>query len=177
MKSVLVTSGYPRSGNTYLNQALNLIYYPEEEVYINFHSTKAIQRAQKIIVPFRNPTDSISSWHIWPSNEKLKLDVKFYIRFHSFVLDNLNKVVLMDFDYFTKDINYINNKVLKHFDIQTKCYVTDAQVKEAMVTNGKDINLPRNNKEELALVREQLQNTAGFDKCLELYAQLKEQSL
>ena len=174
MKSVLVTSGYPRSGNTYLNQALNLIYYPEEEVYINFHSTKAIQRAQKIIVPFRNPTDSISSWHIWPSNEKLELDVKFYIRFYSFVLDNLNKVVLMDFDYFTKDINYINNKVLKHFDIQTKCYVTDAEVKETMLTNGKEKNLPTQNQTQLLETKSLLPKVSGFEECLLIYYKLEQ---
>ncbi len=177
MKELLTTSGFPRSGNTYLNQSLNLLYYPKQEVNFNRHTVAAINKSNRIIVPFRNPTDSIASWHNYPSGGELESDVKFYIRFYSAVLDNITKVVLMDFDYFNKDINYIKNQVLKNFSIETYSFVTDSQIKEAMFTNGKDINLPRNNKEELALVKNQLQNTTGFDKCLELYNQLKAQSL
>ena len=173
MKELLITSGFPRSGSTYINQALNLLYYPEQEVNWNRHTVVAIEKASRIMVTFRNPVDSISSWQKYPSNGYLEEDVKFYIRFYSAVLDNLNKVVLMDFDHFTKDLDYIKDKVFKNFGIETNRYVTDAQVKEAMLASGKDINLPRNNKEELALVKEQLQNTAGFDRCLELYTQLK----
>jgi hypothetical protein len=80
----------------------------------------------------------------------------------------------MDFEYFTKDIDYIENKVFQNFSIETNNYVTDAQVKEAMLANGKDINLPRNNKEELDAVKQQLVNLAGFDQCLDLYKQLQE---
>ena len=173
MKELLITSGFPRSGSTYLNQSINLLYYPEQEVNWNRHTVVAIEKTNRIMVTFRNPADSIASWQKYPSNGHLEEDVRFYIRFYSAVLDNLNKVVLMDFDYFTKDIDYIKDKVFKNFGIETNRYVTDSQVREAMLANGKDINLPRNNKEELALVKEQLQNTAGFDRCLELYAQLK----
>lgn len=174
MKELLITSGFPRSGSTYLNQSINLLYYPEQEVNWNRHTVVAIEKANRIMVTFRNPADSIASWQKYPSNGHLEEDIRFYIRFYSAVLDNLNKVVLMDFDYFTKDLDYIKDKVFKNFGIETNRYITDSQVREAMLANGKDINLPRNNKEELALVKEQLQNTAGFDKCLELYAQLKE---
>lgn len=173
MKELLITSGFPRSGSTYLNQALNLLYYPEQEVNWNRHTVVAIEEANRIMVTFRNPTDSIASWQKYPSNEHLESDVKFYVRFYSAALNNLDKIVLMDFDYFTKDIDYIKDKVFKNFGIQTNLCVTDAQVREVMLDNGKHINLPRDNKDELALVKEQLQNTAGFDKCLELYAQLK----
>lgn len=174
MKELLITSGFPRSGSTYLNQALNLLYYPEQEVNWNRHTVVAIEKANKIMVTFRHPSDAIASWHKYPSNGQLEEDIRFYVRFYSSVLDNLNKIVLMDFDYFTKNIDYIKDKIFKNFDIDTSRYVTDIQVKEAMLANGKEINLPRNNKEELVLVKNQLQNTTGFDKCLELYAQLKE---
>ena len=175
MRELLITSGFPRSGSTYLNQALNLLYYPDQEVNWNRHTVVAIENATTIMVTFRSPEDSIASWHTYPSGSQLESDIRFYIRFYSAVLDNLNKVVLMDFDYFTKDIYYIKDKVFKNFGIDTNRYVTDAEVKEAMLANDKQINLPRNNQEELALVKEQLQNITGFDKCLELYAQLKGQ--
>lgn len=173
MKELLITSGFPRSGSTYLNHALNLLYYPEQEANWNRHTVVAIENANRIMVTFRNPTDAIGSWHKYPSNGQLEEDVKFYIRFYSAVLNNFNKIILMDFDYFISNIDYIKDKVFKNFGIDTNRYVTDAQVKEVMLANDKHINLPRNNQEELSAVKEQLPSIDGFDKCLELYAQLK----
>lgn len=173
MKELLITSGFPRSGSTYLNQALNLLYYPDQEVNWNRHTVVAIEKANRIMVTFRNPADSIASWQKYPSNGHLEEDVRFYIRFYSAVLDNLNKVVLMDFDYFTKDLDYVKGKVVNNFGLETNRYVTDSQVREAMLANGKDINLPRNNKEELDAVKMALVNTLEFQACLDLYAQLK----
>lgn len=173
MKELLITSGYPRSGSTYLNQALNLLYYPEQKVNTNKHTVSAIDKANRIMVTFRNPVDSVASWQKYPSSGNLEADVKFYIRFYSAVVSNLDKVVLMDFDFFTKDIDYIKDKVFKNFGLTASRFVTDEDVKQAMLTNGKEINLPRNNQEELAQVKEELPNVPGFDKCLELYAQLK----
>ena len=173
MKRELITSGYPRSGNTYLNEALNHLYYSKDDFFWNRHEVVAIEKADLILVPFRKPIDSIASWHNYPSSHNLELDVKYYIRFYTAVLDNLNKVVLMDFDFFTKDIDYIKDKVFKNYGLTTSRFVTDEDVKQAMLTNGKEINLPRNNQEELARIKEELPNVPGFDKCLELYAQLK----
>ena len=125
------------------------------------------------MVTFRNPIDSIASWQRYPSSGNLEADVKYYIRFYSAVLGNLNKIVLMDFDLFIKDIDYIKDKVFKNYGLTTNQFVTDEDVKQAMLTNSKEINLPRNNQEELTRVKEELPNVPGFDKCLELYAQLK----
>lgn len=173
MKDLLITSGFPRSGSTYLNQAINLLYYPEQEVNWNRHTVVAIENATTVMVTFRNPVDAIASWHKYPSFGQLDADIKYYIRFYKAVLDNIKKVVLMDFDCFTKDIDYIKDKIFKNFGIGTDNYVTDAQVKEAMLANGKEINLPRNNQEELEAVKIALVETPEFQTCLDLYAQLK----
>lgn len=173
MKELLITSGFPRSGSTYLNRALNLLYYPEQEVNWNRHTVVAIEKTNKIIVTFRNPADAIASWHKYPSGGQLEADIKYYIRFYSAVLNNLNKVVLMDFDYFTKDIDYIKDKVFKNFGIETNRYITDTEIKEAMLANGKDINLPRDNQEELSLVRNNLISMDSYQECFSLYTELK----
>lgn len=173
MKELLITSGFPRSGSTYLNHSLNLLYYPQEEVNYNRHTVVAIDLSNKILVPFRNPVDAIASWHLYPIESTIEQDINFYIRFYSSVLERQNKVILMDFDKFTADIDYIKDQVFKNFSLSTNRYVADENVKEAMLANDKHINLPRNNKEELQAVKELISNTEGFDKCLELYAQLK----
>jgi hypothetical protein len=173
MKELLITSGFPRSGSTYLNQALNLLYYPEQEVNWNRHTVISIEQADQIMATFRNPIDSIASWNKYPSNGLLEADIQYYVRFYSAVLNNLDKVVLMDFDLFTQDLEYIKSRVLDNFGISTDAAVTDAQVKEAMLLNNKEINLPRNNKEELDAVKAILSNLPEFQECLSIYATLK----
>jgi len=169
----LITSAFPRSGSTYLNQALNLLYYPQEQANNNRHSAVTIKKAQKIIVPFRNPRDSIASWHKYPSNGLLEADIKYYVRFYSCALDNLNKVVFMDFDNFTQDIEYIKSQVSVNYSLTTDRSITNDEVKMAMLVNGKEINLPRNNKAELDLIKDKLESMPEFQKCVELYDTLK----
>jgi hypothetical protein len=170
----LITSAYPRSGSTYLNQALQLLYYPTDPVNLNRHSVVAIEKSQKIMVPFRNPKDSIASWHKYPSNGLLEADIKYYVRFHSFVLGNLDKVILMNFDNFTQDIEYIKSQVSDNYNLTTDALVTNDEVKMAMLVNGKEINLPRNNKAELDLIKASLESMPEFTECIDLYARLKQ---
>lgn len=174
MKEFLITSAFPRSGSTYLNQALNLLYYPKQEVNQNRHTVISLETVTSIMVAFRNPIDCISSWHKYPSHGQLDSDINYYVRFYKTVLNNLNRVVLMDFDYFVKDIDYIKAKVFKNFSIDTDNYVTDTQVKEAMLANSKEINLPRNNKKELDAVKVQLKQMSEFAQCVDLYKRLKQ---
>lgn len=174
MKDMLITSGFPRSGSTYLNQALNLLYYPEQEVNYNRHTVVAIEKSEKIMVTFRHPIDSIASWHKYPSREALNADISFYIRFYSYVLNNTSKTILMDFDEFTKNIGYIQDKVKNEFNFKPLASVTDLQVKEAMLNNDKEINLPRNNKDELQAIKDILVDTPGFHECVNLHLQLKQ---
>jgi hypothetical protein len=169
----LITSAYPRSGSTYLNQALQLLYYPADPVNENRHTVVAIDKSEKIMVSFRKPIDSIASWHRYPSNGELEHDIQYYIRFYSYVLNNLNKTVLMDFDLFTQDLEYVKSKVLYNFDISTDLLVTDAQVKEAMLANGKEINLPTNNQDELNAIKSALLEMPKFQDCQLIYNQLK----
>ena len=126
------------------------------------------------MVPFRNPLDSIPSWQKFPSGGCLEEDVKFYIRFYSAVLTNLHKIVLMDFESFTKDIEYIKNKVSKTFNLDSKQNITDFKIKEKMLMNGKNKNLPQNNQEELNIIKEQLTEEPLFIECVKLFNKLKD---
>jgi hypothetical protein len=153
------------------------LYYPTKPVNENRHTIVAIEKMDKILVPFRNPKDSIASWHNYPSEGSLESDVRFYIRFYSFVSNNLSKIVLMDFNNFTNDIDYIKDKVLKNFAIQTNCYVTDAQVKEKMLTNAKEINLPTQNQTQLLETKTLLLKVLGFQECILIYDKLQQAAI
>jgi hypothetical protein len=169
----LITSGFPRSGSTYLNQALQLLYYPVDPANLNRHSVVSIEKSTKIMVPFRNPIDAIASWHKYPSDGVLEEDIAYYIRFYSYVLDNLNKVVLMDFDKFIQDLEYIKSQVSINYNLKTDRSITNDEIKMAMLVNGKEINLPRNNKLELDLIKDKLRSMQEFQECVEIYGKLK----
>lgn len=169
----VVISGYPRSGNIYLSYALQLLYYPHKPWNLPRHTVSSIENNSKAIVPFRNPLDCISSWHSFFPELPIKSHIDFYIRFNNAVIKNMDKITLMDFDLFTNDLGYIKDVVSKNFGTTPVAETTDYEIKSIMIEKEKEVNLPRNNKEELAQIKEQLQNTAEFDKCLELYAQLK----
>lgn len=171
---ILKVVSYPRSGSNYLNYALHLIYYPEKAINPSHYTVAQLELNSSSIVPFRNPLDAISSWKNYPTQSELKKDIKFYIRFYNGILNNLNKIVLMDFDVFTKDVNYIKNTILKEFGISTDKNVVEYQIKKAMLLDGKEINLPRDNKNELDLIKEKLQKMPEFNECLSLYNAIKQ---
>lgn len=83
----------------------------------------------------------------------------------------------MDFDLFTKDLQYIKTKVSDNYGLSTDSTATIEQIKESMLSDGKTINLPRNNKTELDAVKAELQGMAGFNECVELYNVLKSSSI
>lgn len=176
MKSQLITSGFPRSGNTYLNTALNLFYYPDLTTNKNRHTVIAITKADKIIVPFRNPIDAIASWHDYPSQGQLHMDIAFYIRFHNNVLNNLNKIVLMDFAQFTTNLDYITSVINNNFNVSPIATVTDTQIKTVMIDNNLEINLPRTNNNAINETKQQLQTITEIEQCKILHEQLVEKA-
>lgn len=169
-----MTSGYPRSGNTFLNQALNLIYYPDQVANLNNHSVSVITKKNKIIVPIRNPEDCIASWHNYSGQGTFLADIKFYLRLHNAVKNNLDKIVLINFDYFTKDLEYIKNKIKKNFDIDSVANPTINDIKNAMLETKREKHLPRNNKDLLDATKEELIKMPELQECIKLYEELKQ---
>jgi hypothetical protein len=170
-KEVLVTSGFPRSGNTYLNYALKSLYYPNNEVNLNKHTVFAVEQSTKIMVPFRAPLDCIASWNNYPSNYGLDMDIKYYLRFYNYCINN-PKVIFMNFDYFTTDLDYIKTKVKNNFDLDPVATPTVEEVKVYMVKDEKVINLPQNNQTLLNRIKEDLEQTPGYEQCVDLYREL-----
>lgn len=171
----MVISGYPRSGNTYLSYALQLLYYPDKDWNLPRHTVVSIENNNKVIVPFRNPLDCISSWHSFFSDLPIKSHIDFYIRFNSAVIENLNKVVLMDFDLFTKNLGYVVDRVFTNFGVSPASTTTDFEIKSIMIEKEKEVNLPRKNQEELNIIKGRLLEEPLFEQCLALHNKLKEQ--
>jgi len=171
MKEILNTCAYPRSGQTFLNYALKHLYYTDE-VNTNYHSVKSLLRLDKPIVSIRNPLDCIASWSNYPSRGTLIDDIKFYIRFYSAVLENKNKLVIVKFEEFTVNGNYLVSRMKQEFDIDPiNTWDLDA-IKSSMLENGKDINLPVDNYDNINRLKQELQDMPEFQECVKLYATL-----
>ena len=172
MRDLLITTGFPRSGNTYLNYSFKSLYYPEENPRLNFHSVSSMGKHDHLFVPFRNPQDCIASWHNYPSNGQLEEDIKYYLRFYTAALENLNKLTLMDFNKFTKDLEYIKDKVKSSIDIEGIYDVSDEEIKGYMLNDKKNKNLPLPVINDVSLTKEALLNTESFKECLVIYNNL-----
>lgn len=165
----LITSGFPRSGNTFLNYALKSIYFPEEKVNNVHHTLLTIEENTKVIVPYRHPLDCIASWYLHREGDDLYQDIKYYLRFHNGVLDNLNKVILLDFNIFTNDLSYVKTVLKNEYGINPVVDCTIKDIKESMSDGHKKYNLPQGNKEKLDSVKQKLLQIKEFQNTVELY--------
>lgn len=173
MKDKLITTGYPRSGNTFLTFSLKSLYFPTEKKNQSFHTLLTLSQVDKCFVPFRNPLDSIASWKVHREGDDLIFDIKFYSRFYKGILQNLDKVILMDFDYFTKNLDYIKNKVKDNFGFDPVANPTIDDIKNLMLQESREKNLPQNNKDILDAEKSLLKEMPEFQECMDLYLDLK----
>ena len=171
-KHRLTTSGFPRSGNVFLNFALKELYF-NEDVYEQSHMVLTLKENPNSFVPIRKPEDAIASWNLaqkdLPLGSNLDNDIKFYIRFHTYVLENINTLNVMDFDKFSVDIEYIKNKVYSAIEINPIKNVTIEEIKSSISETGRIYNLPRDNRDELDMVRNQVVAHSQFNQCKDLY--------
>lgn len=174
MKNQLITSGYPRSGNTFLAYALKAIYYPNEPLNQRYHTLFTIEKEEKTIVPFREPADCIASWKNHREGDDIILDLKFYIRFYNGVLENLNKVILMDFNRFTVDTEYIKSRIKTKLGFNPVANPTIDEIKVSMKDLHRNKNLPQDNQSVLDLLKAEASSSELFSECLEIYTKLKD---
>ena len=182
----LHTAGYPRSGNKFLNHALKAMYYPQGKAKNPTHSFDKFEETGYTVflfAPFRNPLDAISSWNTFKKisfdkslKTNLELDIEDYISFNSYLLANINKITLLDFDNFTIDLSYISKKVLTASGISPIENPTIEEVKQSMIETKEFKHLPQNNEKDYAEAKAYLLDNSQFQNCVDVYNHLKAQA-
>ena len=177
LQELLVTSGFPRSGNTFVNYAFKKLF-SLEYVNANKHTIISIEKREHTFVPFRNPLDCISSWHLYQDEfmlheRVLEKDFKYYLRFHNSVKALSDKVTLLDFDLFKDDLEYLVAKVVDLYPA-IPSDVTIEEVKTFMNESDKQKNLPRNTQEQKQEIQEQIKETTLYQECVSVYQSLKQ---
>ena len=172
-----VVCGYPRSGNTYLNHYVSMAY-GNGEFKGNWHTVDKVETStDKVLVSIRNPLDCISSWANYQlslfnfdltevTEESVEDDINYYLRFMQAVLDNKDNVVIFDFDEFTADLSYVDN-LISEIGLTKLTSVSDEDVKDAMVENQRQKNLPEDN--DLNAIKTMVQNNPKYTDCVALY--------
>jgi hypothetical protein len=172
-KDILIVSGFPRSGNTFLNFALWQMYYPAEEFNKNFHTVKAIKQNNKVLVPVRSPFESVASWSNFVPEEGLSESCKYYIRFHTEAKNFNDKVIFVDFNKMIDNLEYIKTLVKDNFDIDPVAETTIDALKALMVEKDRDWNLPQNNQVKLDAIKTTLLSVPEFADCEIIYNNIK----
>ncbi len=179
LQEALTISGYPRSGNTFINHAFFKMY---DFAHINFnrHTVKSIAEREHTFVPFRHPLEAISSWHIYQQVHFLDArfienDIKFYNRFHEQALAMKDKITFLDFDLFKNNTKYLEDKV-SHIYSVSAIPVEAHEVKEFMAHRRLTLNIPRNDGETKQEVMSFVDKQELYKRSLDLYNQIKELS-
>jgi hypothetical protein len=179
LQEALTISGYPRSGNTFINHAFFKMY---DFAHINFnrHTVKSIAERDHTFVPFRHPLEAISSWHIYQQVNFLDVrfienDIKFYNRFHEQALVMKDKITFLDFDLFKNNTKYLEDKVSNLYSVSA-IQVEAHEVKEFMGHRRLTLNIPRNDGETKQEVMSFVEKQELYKRSLDLYNQIKELS-
>jgi hypothetical protein len=177
LQEALTISGYPRSGNTFINHAFFKMY---DFAHINFnrHTVKSIAEREHTFVPFRHPLEAISSWHIYQQVHFLdemfiENDIKFYNRFHEEALAMKDKITFLDFDLFKNNTKYLEDKVYNLYGVSA-IPVESHEVKEFMAHRRLTLNIPRNDGETKQEVMSFVEIQDLYKRSLDLYDQIKQ---
>jgi len=117
---MIYIAGYPRSGNTFVEVILNRVF---KGVVVSSHDHSVTYLLNRIgynlVVPVRNPLDSISSWITFRKHEGILVTIENcinnYIEYLDSVYKNINKICVLNFDKFKEDISYVTNKVSEYY--------------------------------------------------------------
>lgn len=181
--------GYPRSGNTYMHHALCFMY-PDNIKLTARHTVwevkEELNNSNIVVIVFRNPLDAITSWSLYRKeyispidemnwdNMSIEDDIKFYLRFYNEMIAIKEKLIFFDFDKFTVNSEYIENKIKTKINLTAKFIPTPDEIKEDMRQGISILNLPR--KETLSLINERKPKVEAhplFSGTLSLYQTLQ----
>jgi hypothetical protein len=181
----LVIAGFFRTGNTFLETCIESMYKDVKCISLHEHSviylSKQVEQKNNIIVPIRNPIDTVASFYEFKKflNRKdagvdIDLDIKFYTRYMNYVYENFDNILCLDFDIFTKNLDYISNLISKKFKIEKTNNADLDLINEYMERNKKMFFNKRNEYLPDLKIKEDALNLNEAQEAIEIYSKIKE---
>jgi endo-1,4-beta-mannosidase len=152
--------------------------YPNKKSNYRIHGSINISILNKkypVFIPIRNPLDSIASHTAFVHNpnkkeieEWIDKGIKQYLNFYAYLKKYEKESNILFFDKFTKDISYIEN-VTKVILSENPIKIKDEDIKNKMNKSEFSLSLPRNNKKELDLYKEDIPKNKKYEICLDFF--------
>jgi len=140
MNNIIYVTGYGRSGNTFLQLALEKMY---NQVIVSDHNHNSLyfvnRLGSQIVMPIRNPLDSVASFYTFQTYNKINttLDkcLNHYIEYFTQVNKHKDKLCLLDFEEMTKNLEYVKNKIKNKYSLESNKNIDLKQIETDMASN------------------------------------------
>lgn len=156
--------------------------YPNKKSNYRIHGPINISiLSQKYVpfVPIRNPLDSVASVTAFMKYKNIESlekaiddNLNKYLNFYSYFLKYENKTIPLFFEKFTKDLSYIEKASKNLFNENTKI-ILDEDIKKKMNQSDFSLSLPRDNKEELNLYKQEIIKNNKYDISVDIFEYFK----
>lgn len=174
MGSVEVTS-FPRSGSTWLIECLRAAF-PQEQVVTHGHVYRVIGRARNLIVPARNPLDSVSSWMQFTGNEDANALLDWYIRFYDAIYRGIRRVHIVEFDDLVSDPNGVMDWLAGVLRL-AEPKVIDVGSLETFMAESLEDHVPSRDRQAVAAgLREQVELASNYKDSVDSFLRLNGRS-
>jgi len=112
--ATIIVEGFPRSGTTFLYELIRSAF-PSCEVIYSEHTASKLD-LENVIVVVRDPYKSIFSWKNYIGKDENISDIaKWYIRYHNKVLENIDNLIVINFNEMITDpvrvLENVSNKM------------------------------------------------------------------
>lgn len=115
----ILIEGWPRSGNTFAEQAFRMSQPMPVRLAHHFHAPAqviaAVRRGLPTLVLVRNPVDSVCSFVIRETAVTLTQALRSWLRFHEGIMDFRHDYIIGTFDQVTTDFGKVIQRVNTHF--------------------------------------------------------------
>lgn len=190
-KTDLVIEAFPRCANTFFTMAIYLSQKKKINLANHYHSTAQILLALKynkpIVTIIREPIPAISSLIIRHPKISQVQALKSYIQFYECILKNKHKILIVNFDDATKNLNVCINRINNKFRMNLQQTVNEQfedDVFDAIKCRNKSFNnnqlnestiaIPNKKREKIVFKFDDNIKTSNLLKCAEsIFLELK----
>ena len=96
-------------------------------------------------------------------------NLKYYIRYHEKIMENIKNVIVLDFYKFTEDFSYAIEKIKKHIGIEPSMIVDKKDIFSTIFEKEGDMYTPRDNKQELLYIKNKVILDPFLEKANDIY--------
>ena len=177
-RSIIYVLGYPRSGNTFIEVVLNRLFKGIVSSSHNHSVEYLLNRlGNNLVVPIRNPIDSVSSWVAFRKFEGVTVSVEqaldSYIAYYHALKQNGAKICLLDFDKFKDDISYVKTEVGNYFGNILDKPITMEKVLKEMDNHYRNFSPNRNSGKADSQLKQKVKQAHNFDQAHQGFMELR----